>query len=111
VLPVLKSTNPDLILEEGELRNYTPTYGFPYPSDYEKVMTTGNPALPKAVIIRDSFAGFMLDQLSYGFNESVYIWDYWIYGLNAEIIEKEKPEVVLNIIIEKNFDDIIKNKL
>ncbi|HEY9113467.1 MAG TPA: hypothetical protein VIN10_02130 [Bacteroidales bacterium] len=109
-LPYLKCINSSLNLEIGNLRYYTPLQHFPYPDEYEKVMTTGDTSLPKAVIIRDSFASFMLWQLSYGFNETIYIWDFWNYGLNAEIIEKERPEFVINILVEKNVETLIKSK-
>lgn len=109
-IPKTTPVNPDLKIENGVLRNYTSPPFFPYPWEYEKVMTTGNTTLPKAVIIRDSFTGFMLDQLSYGFSESVYIWDFWNYGLNSEIIEKEKPEIVINILVEINVGTIVKSK-
>jgi hypothetical protein len=52
----------------------------------------------------------MLDQLSYGFSESIYIWDFWNYGLNAAIFEKEQPQVVINILVEKNVETLVNGK-
>jgi hypothetical protein len=51
--------------------------------------------MPNIVIIRDSFYQTLVELTSENFNNSLFIWDNWEYGINEEIIKKEKPDIVL----------------
>ncbi|MEO1043419.1 MAG: FkbM family methyltransferase [Pseudomonadota bacterium] len=60
---------------------------------------TENSALPRAVIFRDSTSDFIVDLLAEHFSESLFIWHRgWVY---EDVIEKEKPDVVLHIMAER----------
>jgi alginate O-acetyltransferase complex protein AlgJ len=55
----------------------------------------------KAVIFRDSFAGAWAQFLAHHFRETLYIWQYeW----DAAFIEREKPDVVIDEILERFFN-------
>ncbi len=89
----------------GKEMNYDPK-GFAAKDDYEIVCINPKNKKLKGLIIRDSFTGFMVQFLQEDFYKSVYIFDRWEYGLNEDIIEKEKPDVFMNIVVEchlKNF--------
>ncbi len=54
----------------------------------------------KAMVFRDSFAGSWVEFLGYHFNEVIYLWQHeW----NAEFIEREKPLVVIDEMLERFF--------
>jgi hypothetical protein len=41
------------------------------------------------------------------FSESILIWDNWNYKLNEEIVKREKPDIILTLIIEANLEYIL----
>jgi hypothetical protein len=94
---------------EAEKRNYTPTPGFAYPSEYEMVYKTSLTNLSKALIIRDSYTGALIPYLSESFGQSCFIFDAWQYGRNAEIIENEKPDIIILEIFEPHISNILDN--
>jgi hypothetical protein len=96
------------VYKKGKKRGYKPTKGFAYPSSYEKCTLVENDSLPKAVVIRDSFTNQMIPFLSNSFSEAVYIWDGWHYGWNKDVVEKEKPDIVINIVIEQHIGNLLK---
>jgi len=72
------------------------------------VMETGDPALPKAVVFRDSFAHELIPFLSEHFSRVLYLWPYPTALRNVrlfdrEVIEKEKPQVVIDEFVERYF--------
>ena len=59
---------------------------------------TGDERLPKAVMFRDSFANALVPYLSESFSRIVYVWER---DLNPEVVETEKPDVVIQEIAER----------
>jgi hypothetical protein len=57
-------------------------------------------AIPKVVVFRDSFSNALSPFLSDNFGRAVYLWTY-IY--EPEVIEREKPDLVLHIMVERNI--------
>ena len=57
--------------------------------------------LPRLLMIRDSFANWMIPYMSEGFSRSVYPWTY---AINQEIIDEEKPDVVVLEIVERHLE-------
>jgi len=55
----------------------------------------------KAVIIRDSFSAALVDFLKEHFEEVVFIW---ASKIDEDIILKEKPDIVIYEIVERNVD-------
>lgn len=57
----------------------------------------------KAVVFRDSFASPWMEFLGHHFAEVIYIWDTrW----DLAFLEKEKPDVVIDEIQERSFDQL-----
>lgn len=77
--------------------------------EYEIAKKTDNTSLPKAVIIRDSFFGEMMPLVSEHFSRSVYIFDAWQYGFNLDIVEAEKPDIVILEVFEPHLSNILNN--
>jgi hypothetical protein len=58
-----------------------------------------NKELPRAVIFRDSTADYLVDVLAEHFSESIFIWHKgYVY---SDVIEREKPDVVLHLMAER----------
>lgn len=68
-----------------------PTFRFKHP----------NSNLPRAVIFRDSTADWLIELLAEHFSESLFIWHKG--QVYEDIIEREKPDVVLHIMAERFF--------
>jgi hypothetical protein len=73
-----------------------------------KIMELDDPSLPRAVIFRDSFAEELLPLLGEHFSRSVFIWPYptdrkKVRYFDKEVIEKEKPDVVIEEFVERYF--------
>lgn len=77
--------------------------------EYEIAKKTDNSLLPKAVIIRDSFFGEMIPLVSEHFSKTVFIFDAWQYGYNIEIVEAEKPDIVILEVYEPHLSNILNN--
>jgi hypothetical protein len=74
--------------------------------DYELVRETGDVTLPRAVVIRDSFTNALKPYLDETFQKTVYIFDGWNYYENTEIIDHEKPDLVLLIVYEPHIHNV-----
>ncbi len=61
--------------------------------------THPNKKLPKAVIFRDSTADYLVDVLAEHFSESLFIWHKG--HVYEDVIEREKPDVVLHLMAER----------
>jgi len=75
------------------------------PQDYqisatrETIITeTDDDTLPRAVVMRDSFAIECMPYLGESFSRAVYLWDA---NPNFEIIERERPDVVIQMMVER----------
>ncbi len=90
--------------------NYVPDKDFPYPWDYENVKAIKGSDKPKILIITDSFGGYLYPYISEEFSRSVKIWDSWQYKLNEDILNKEKPDIVLLMVYEPHLRNILKNQ-
>ena len=85
---------------KGDIAGFTPPKYFSYPDNYEIVIVTNDKSLPKTLIIRDSYTNALMPFLSNSFSKSTYIWDSWKFKDNMEIVDSEKPDIVINIILE-----------
>ena len=89
---------------------YTAPSTFHYPESYEERYRNGKPKSPKILIIRDSFGYYLTHFLKENFSEVVSIFDAWDYRLNAEIIRKEKPDIVLFMVLESFTDCMMRHE-
>jgi alginate O-acetyltransferase complex protein AlgJ len=92
----------------GKEMNYDPK-GFAAKDDYEIVCINPKNKKLKGLIIRDSYTGFMVQYLQEDFYKSTYIFDRWEYGLEEEIVEKEKPDVFINIVVECHLRNLLEH--
>jgi len=79
--------------------------GYPVPKrisewDYEIVKVNTHGTTLKCLVIRDSFTLLMIPYLQEHFRESVFIHSEWEYQMHEDLILKEKPDIILNIMIE-----------
>jgi len=93
--------------KDAPKRNYPVVQGFGYANEYEIAKCIPDNLLPKAVIIRDSFFGALLPFVSENFSHSVYIFDKWQYKFNLDIIEIEKPDIVILQMYEPHISNIL----
>jgi alginate O-acetyltransferase complex protein AlgJ len=82
--------------------------GFPYPGEYEIDKEVPGSSLPRIVIIADSYGKNIFPFLAENFSRSVKIFDAWQYKLNEDIVNAEKPDVVLVIALESNLRSLLK---
>ena len=100
-------SGPTTKAKEAPKRGYKATEGFPYPWDFEMVRTTGDTTLPDALIFRDSFTDAMFPFLSENFNRTVFIFDAWEYKANYDIVDTEKPDIIIYLTIESDLDSYL----
>lgn len=82
--------------------------GYPNPDSLVAKENTSAQDHPKLLMFRDSFSTDMIPFLSENFSRSVYIWDH---VFNTEIIEKEKPDVVIYEIVERNIQTLLSDNV
>lgn len=87
---------------------YPVVKGFPYPADYEKDKEIKGSAKPKILIITDSYGVNIFPFIAEGFGRSVKIFDAWQYKLNEDLVNAEKPDIVLLIALESNVRTLLK---
>lgn len=77
--------------------------------EYHKAHKTMDTLLPRVLVFRDSFFEALLPMVSENFNRSVFIFDSWRYQFNLDIIEAEKPDIVILEIYEPHISNILHN--
>lgn len=92
--------------EEGIKRGYKPTESN-YNEEFEIVRVNKNGKILKCLIIRDSFTMWLIPYLQEHFKEMIVVHDEWKYRMREDIILKEKPDIVLNIMLEINLHKLI----
>jgi hypothetical protein len=93
----------------GKKMNYKFIGWFPLPDEYEIDKETGNATLPSIVVIRDSYTDYLIPFLKEHFKRSVFIFDAWRYKENRNIINKEKPNIVMLIVLDNGINGITLN--
>jgi hypothetical protein len=66
--------------------------------DTDPVVSHNDDAHGKAVVFRDSFAIPWMQFLGYHFQETIYIWQF---NWDAAFLDREKPDLVIDEILEK----------
>jgi len=93
--------------KEGEISNYKEPKEFMNLRQFETVSVNFDSTLPRAVIIRDSFAQAMMPYLNQIFSKAEYIFDEWQYKENRVIVEGEKPDVVILEVVEDKLGQLL----
>jgi len=75
-----------------------------------EVMAVGDPNLPTAVVIRDSFAHELVPFLAEHFRQSVYLWPYpssprAVRDFDRDVIAALQPNVVIDEFVERYFTE------
>ncbi|MEQ8924971.1 MAG: hypothetical protein RLO81_04110 [Fulvivirga sp.] len=88
------------LFKEAPIGNYK----LPDPKIFHPEITVtafeGGKSKLKAVVFKDSYAGYMQQFINQHFQRTVYVWGH-NYQLNKEIVEKETPDIVIQIIVER----------
>ena len=92
----------DAIVYECKGRQYLKPDDFTYSQDeYCKRYCSDNPPNKlKAIVFRDSYANYSYRVFPQYIGEVLYIWDSWKYRVNEDIIENEKPDIVIYSVYE-----------
>ena len=77
-------------------------------NNYYKRYKSSHDDRPKVLIFRDSFSNATLSFLPESFSEVVYIWDNWNYRFNKDIIDIEKPDIVIYSINESFISNLLR---
>jgi hypothetical protein len=89
--------------------NYPVTDGFPYPDDFEQFFKNDRAKNKKKVlVIRDSFGTDCIPFIAEAFSETLFIFDGWNYGLNSNILETYKPDIVIYLTYEPHLINFIR---
>ena len=75
--------------------------------DYEIIKVNEHGKKLKCLIIRDSFTLLMMKYLQEHFRESVFIHGEWEYKMHEDLILKEKPDIIVNIVLETGLGKLI----
>jgi alginate O-acetyltransferase complex protein AlgJ len=74
-----------------------------WPKDMEPAYTENPSRKYTLLTFRDSFSGAWVHLLGHHFRRAVHIWQYdW----NIHVIEREKPNVVIDEILERSFNEL-----
>jgi hypothetical protein len=92
---------------DGVKKNYTPPKDCPYPDIFEVVKTTENKQLPKLMMVRDSYGEAISKFIGEGFSNSILIFDAWQYKINSNIVETEKPDIYITMVLESHLSQIL----
>ncbi len=82
---------------------------FPYKWEYEVVKTNPNATNLKLMVVRESFGTAQVQFWQEIFSESVFIFDGWKYRSNYDIIEIEKPDIVVLQVLESFIPNLLNN--
>jgi hypothetical protein len=80
---------------------------FPEVSSFFVGWETTSDTLPRLMVVRDSFTNSLIPYLKESFGRSVFIWDGWHMGLNVAIVENEKPDIYMLIVLESLVNNIV----
>lgn len=88
-------------------KSYPVPVKFPFKNEFQLHYKSNNIHSPKILVLRDSYTNSLLHLLPESFSETVLIWDNWGYRLNENIVDEEKPDIFLTLIIESNLPYIL----
>jgi hypothetical protein len=71
-------------------------------------MGTGDPELPRALMVRDSFANALIPYLSESFERILYVWER---SIDPALVERERPDVVIFEMVERFIGQVPKQRI
>lgn len=90
-------------------RDYTPPAEFPHPAEYEIKKEIPGSDKPRLLIFSDSFGEYVFNYTAESFSRTTKIFGGWRYVIDKNIVEKEKPDVVLLVVHEPLIPSILNN--
>ena len=84
---------------EGKKRGYAVPFGIAN-WDYEIVRQNDHAKKLKCLIIRDSFTMLMVKYFQEHFKKTIFIHGQWKGQIDQDIIYQERPDILLNIMVE-----------
>lgn len=76
---------------------------------YRPIFTQGpDPQAPKLLMFRDSFAVYLIPYLGDHFREAVYVWTPLFL---PDVVEQEKPDIVVQEVMELFLPDLLHDKV
>lgn len=90
-----KKVKPEILYESHDK--------FPYKSQFQIHYAVDDDSLPSVLILRDSYTNSLLHLVPESFKKTIFIWDNWCYRLNKTIVEQEKPDIFITLLIESNI--------
>ena len=93
-------TEPNAVFQKRVYRPEETEIVHDFYQDYEKRYRNDSKPL-KILVFRDSFCCAMVDFIRESFGESVLIWDT---TFDTQIIENEKPDIVLTLMVERHLE-------
>lgn len=94
---------------DGERRNYEVPNGLT-PDDHEIVKINDHGKTLKCLVIRDSYTLLMMHLLPEHFRETVLMHDFWMARVREDLILREQPDIVLNILVETGIRKLLEHK-
>jgi alginate O-acetyltransferase complex protein AlgJ len=94
-----KQKRPEQGLEQA--RQLPLPSDFVMASDWYEKRYKSNVNKLKIIVFRDSFSHALVKYIKEHFGETVFIWSY---SLDKELVEREKPDIVLYEIVERHID-------
>ncbi len=114
----LEKSHPEIFLKlesknkiygyQGKKRNYPIPYGIA-DWDYEIVRKNDSGKKLKCLVIRDSFSMLLVKYFQEHFRKTIFIHNQWKGQIDENIILNEKPDIIINIMVETFIGSIIEN--
>lgn len=93
--------------KDGEKKGYKTSGKKINNNEHEFVKVNSKGKKLKLLIIRDSFTLFLIQFFQENFQHSVYIHDEWLYRMREDILEQEKPDIVVNVLLETYSKELL----
>ena len=102
-------------LNRGNRSVFVPKIGYPCPPSFpqevfEESKEIKGSILPKLLLMTDSFGTALFPFLAEHFTRTEHIFDAWQYKLNEEIVQFEKPDVVVLVIFEAHLKKFLNHQ-
>ena len=87
---------------------------YPAPANFEAEnfyhgFQMSNQNFPKILIFHDSFGNNIQPFIKESFSRTTFIWDKWQYKLNEPIVEAEKPDIYVTLVLESLLQGLMEN--
>lgn len=92
---------------DGENKGYSESFSIKSKSNIEIIKKNDEGINLKCLIIRDSFGAFLVHFFQENFRDIIVLHDGWQYLMHENILEAEKPDIVLIIVLETEIHKLL----